>query len=73
MRRAAQQHAETLSTELVYDRDGVTVRAGGDAIAGTPITHQTQNDLKLMESIAIPLSFLVLIWVFGGLCPRPCR
>ena len=64
--KGAQQHAETLSTELVHDRDGVTVRAGGDAIAGTQITHQTQNDLKLMESIAIPLSFVVLVWVFGG-------
>ena len=63
----AQQHAETLSNELVHDRDGVTVRAGGEAIAATQINHQTQKDLKLMESIAIPLSFLVLVWVFGGL------
>ena len=63
---AAQQHAETLSNELVHDRDGVTVRAGGDAIAATQINHQTQEDLKLMETIAIPLSFLVLVWVFGG-------
>jgi len=64
--KGAQQHADTLSTEVVHDRNGVTVRAGGDAIAGTQITHQTQNDLKLMESIAIPLSFVVLVWVFGG-------
>ena len=63
----AQQHAQTLSNELVYDRDGVTVRAGGDAIAATQINKQTQKDLKLMEFIAIPLSFLVLVWVFGGL------
>jgi RND superfamily putative drug exporter len=63
----AQQHAETLSNELVHDRDGVTVRAGGDAIAAGQINLQTQKDLKLMESIAIPLSFLVLVWVFGGL------
>ena len=62
----AQQHAETLSNELVHDRDGVTVRAGGDAIAATQINQQTQEDLKLMETIAIPLSFLVLVWVFGG-------
>ena len=62
----AQQHAETLSNELVHDRDGVTVRAGGDAIAATQINLQTQKDLKLMETIAIPLSFLVLVWVFGG-------
>ena len=45
----AQQHAETLSNELVHDRDGVTVRAGGDAIAATQINLQTQEDLKLME------------------------
>ena len=31
------------------------------------ITDQSQHDLVLMESIAIPLSFLVLVWVFGGL------
>ena len=31
------------------------------------ITEQSQHDLLLMESIAIPLSFLVLVWVFGGL------
>ena len=31
------------------------------------ITEQSQRDLLLMESIAIPLSFLVLVWVFGGL------
>jgi RND superfamily putative drug exporter len=51
---------------LVHDREGVTVRAGGDAIAATQINLQTQKDLKLMETIAIPLSFLVLVWVFGG-------
>ena len=62
----AQQHAETLSNELVHDRDGVTVRAGGEAMAATEINLQTQKDLKLMESIAIPLSFLVLVRVFGG-------
>ena len=42
------------------------MRAGGDAIAATQINQQTQRDLKLMETIAIPLSFLVLVWVFGG-------
>ena len=60
------QHAKCSATTLVHDRDGVTVRAGGDAIADTQIKVQTQKDLNLMESIAIPLSFLVLVWVFGG-------
>ena len=31
------------------------------------ITEQSQRDLLVMESLAIPLSFLVLVWVFGGL------
>ena len=31
------------------------------------INKQNQADLLVMEMIAIPLSFLVLVWVFGGL------
>jgi len=64
---AAPKHAETLSDELVHDRDGVTVRAGGEAMTGAQINLQTQNDLKVMKFIAIPLAFVALVWVFGGL------
>jgi RND superfamily putative drug exporter len=63
----AQKYAKTLSRELVHDRDGVTVRAGGMAVAYAQINQQNQHDLVLMESIAIPLSFAVLVWIFGGL------
>ena len=63
----AQKKAEALQQQLVHDRDGVTVRAGGDAIDDTQVKDQTKKDLKLMEAIAIPLSFLVLVWVFGGM------
>ena len=31
------------------------------------ITRQSQRDLLLLESIVVPLSFIVLLWVFGGL------
>ena len=31
------------------------------------INGQSERDLLTMESIAIPLSFVVLVWVFGGL------
>ena len=31
------------------------------------ITEQAQRDLLVVEAIAIPLSFIVLVWVFGGL------
>jgi putative drug exporter of the RND superfamily len=63
---AAEQHAEMLSDEIAYSRDGVTVRAGGQAMVDAQITSQTREDLKVMETIAVPVSFLVLVWVFGG-------
>ena len=63
----AQEYAKALSERLVHDRPGVTVRAGGSAMVNVQITEQSQRDLLLMESLAIPLSFLVLVWVFGGL------
>jgi RND superfamily putative drug exporter len=63
----AQNYAKALSADVVHDRDGVTVRAGGVAMVNVQITAQSQRDLLVMESIAIPLSFLVLVWVFGGL------
>ncbi len=62
-----QKNAQTLSDQLVHDRDGVTVRAGGPAMQYAQINKQNQDDLVVMEMIALPMSFLVLIWVFGGL------
>ena len=63
----AQQYADDLSRQLAGDRNGVTVRAGGVAMVNAQITAQAQHDMLVMEAIAIPLSFLVLVWVFGGL------
>ena len=62
-----QKYAAELSTQVTHDRNGVTVRTGGAAMVNVQITKQSQRDLLVMESIAIPLSFLVLVWVFGGL------
>ncbi|WUI29237.1 MMPL family transporter [Mycobacterium sp. NBC_00419] len=63
----APKNADALMNEVVHDRDGVTVHAGGEAVLKLQITQQSERDLKIMEGIAIPLSFLVLVWVFGGL------
>ena len=63
----AQTYAEELSSRFARDRDGVTVQAGGVAMVNAQITAQAQHDMMVMEAIAIPLSFLVLVWVFGGL------
>ncbi|MBS1693362.1 MAG: MMPL family transporter [Actinobacteria bacterium] len=62
----AQRNAKAITDRLVRDRDGVTVRAGGEAMTYVQITRRIEIDLLLMESIAIPLSFVVLVWVFGG-------
>ena len=63
----APKNAEALMKQVVHDRDGVTVRAGGESVLKLQITQQSEQDLKIMEGIAIPLSFLILVWVFGGL------
>jgi RND superfamily putative drug exporter len=63
----AQNHAKALADQLVHDRDGVTVRASGDAMTYVQVNAQQKKDLLVMEFIAFPLSFVVLVWVFGGL------
>ena len=63
----AQKYAQALTEQVAHDRDGVTVRAGGKAMIYAEITSQSQRDLLTMEMIAVPLSFVVLVWVFGGL------
>jgi putative drug exporter of the RND superfamily len=63
----APKYARQLADEVVHDRDGVKVRVGGEPTIYWQTTDQTRKDLVLIESLALPLSFLVLIWVFGGL------
>ena len=63
----AQKYAQQLADELVIDQNGVTVRAGGGAMVYAQVNDQSERDLLQMEMIAIPLSFIVLVWVFGGL------
>src|SRR5271155_2832530 len=63
----AQKYADALSEKFGYDRNGVTVRSGGVAMVNAQITDQAQRDVLVMEAIAVPLSFIVLVWVFGGL------
>ena len=65
-----QRYAKALSDQVTADHSalpGVTVRSGGTAMVNVQITDQSQRDLLVMESLAIPLSFLVLVWAFGGL------
>ena len=61
-----QTYTKELTDVIVGDRDGIVVRAGGAAMVNLQVTEQSKRDLLLLEAIVVPLSFLVLIWVFGG-------
>ncbi|OBG40666.1 MMPL family transporter [Mycobacterium sp. E3198] len=65
--RSAPGHARALAERFAHDHQGVTVEAGGSALVYEQVNRQTETDLLRMEIIAIPLSFLALVWVFGGL------
>jgi RND superfamily putative drug exporter len=62
----AQKHAAQLVDRLPKF-DDVTVRMGGEVMSYVEIIEQTRKDLLMMEIIAIPVSFVVLVWVFGGM------
>ena len=47
--------------------DGFTLYAGGFGVIGNAITEKISKDLKLSESISIPLTFILLAFVFGAL------
>ncbi len=52
---------------LLHDRDGVTVKAGGEAATFIEGNDQGKRDLLTMEAIAMPVCLVVLVWIFGGL------
>jgi putative drug exporter of the RND superfamily len=47
--------------------DAVTVHAGGLAVVNSEITHTIERDLQLAEMIAIPITLVLLVWVFGSI------
>ncbi|MCV7229396.1 MMPL family transporter [Mycolicibacterium komossense] len=63
----AQRHAKDLAQRFTGQRSGATVTAGGPAMTYVEINAQSERDLVMMELIAIPFTFLVLVGVFGGL------
>lgn len=47
-------------------KDTLTIQAGGSAAVGTGLSHQVVDDLILAEAIAIPLTLVLLLFVFGS-------
>ncbi|WP_051179567.1 MMPL family transporter [Nocardia concava] len=61
-----QNRAAEISNRIDGDRDGVQVRVGGMAGTFADINHQVEKDLLLAEAIAVPVSGLLLVLVFGS-------
>jgi putative drug exporter of the RND superfamily len=47
--------------------EGLTLYAGGVGVVGHAITKKISDDLKIAELISIPLTFILLVLVFGAL------
>jgi RND superfamily putative drug exporter len=48
-------------------RDGITLYSGGVGVVGNAINEKIESDLKIAEAISIPLTFILLILVFGAM------
>ncbi|CAN2173839.1 COG2409 Predicted drug exporters of the RND superfamily [Candidatus Nanopelagicaceae bacterium] len=56
-----------IQEEFDGSNGALTVYASGSGVIGHAINHKIEKDLLLAESIAIPLTFLLLAFVFGAL------
>ncbi|MFV8160943.1 MMPL family transporter [Mycobacterium sp. 134] len=65
--RDAPQRAHDLAQPLIGESDGVKVTVGGQSIAYFEGSAQSRRDLVMLEAVAVPLTALALIWIFGSL------
>jgi len=48
-------------------RDGLTLYSGGVGVVGNAINKKISKDLSIAEAISIPLTFILLVFVFGAM------
>jgi RND superfamily putative drug exporter len=48
-------------------RDGLTIYSGGIGVVGNAINKKISKDLAIAEAISIPLTFILLVLVFGAM------
>ena len=63
----APKHARAVAQRFTGKRDGLEVLAGGTAAVAYQINDRSEKDLLTAEAITLPLSLIVLAWVFGGI------
>lgn len=59
--------AKTLIDRYTGDRGAIAVRAGGAASVNNDINSQVTSDLALAETIAVPITMVLLVLAFGSL------
>jgi len=62
---AAPSRAREIAEPLIGVHDGVSVQGGGQALTYDAGNRQSRQDLIIMETIAFPITFLALVWIFG--------
>jgi RND superfamily putative drug exporter len=63
----APQRATEVITPFLGTQSGVTVQAGGQAIANQAVNDQTKSDLAVAEAVSIPITVILLIIIFSSL------
>lgn len=63
----SQALGKTMQAKYDGEYEGVTLYAGGVGVIGHAITKKISDDLKIAELISIPLTFILLAFVFGAL------
>ncbi len=64
---AVDARIETLSPAFTRQADELDVRVGGQAEVFRQIGHTVESDLAKAESVAIPITLLLLVVVFGSI------
>jgi putative drug exporter of the RND superfamily len=59
--------AERVEADYAGSRAGLVVQVGGFAAVGSAITENVTHDLARAESIAVPLTLVLLLVIFGSL------
>ena len=62
-----QELGKTFLEKYNGEIEGFTLYAGGVGVVGHAITKKISDDLKIAEAISIPLTFILLAFVFGAL------
>ncbi len=55
-----------LIQRYAVDQPGITVKSGGNAGATVDVNHQVTRSLALAESIAVPITLILLVFAFGS-------